>query len=268
MLPQVELGPLPVNTFDAARLLSVVVAGLVFLRLWKEEDELGQRMGTALLVFAAAVAVGAAGSSVWDFLRQLPIQDPFVALRIDQGSKWIFAGMLCALAGGAVVLRLEGEAVLRGLDALAVAVLVGHVVHRIGCFLAGDGCYGHVTDLPWAVAFPEGSVPVDVPVHPTMLYEAGLLAAGYVLLRKLPRGQGGTRLAQTILLMSGVCFITQFYMITPSIAFGLTEAQLTALVLGLLATFYLARSFGYQAYGKAISRPRVTVPANQLLNRG
>jgi phosphatidylglycerol:prolipoprotein diacylglycerol transferase len=41
--------------------------------------------------------------------------------------------------------------------------------------MVGDD-YGRPSDLPWAVAFPEGLPPTDVPVHPTQLYEAVALA--------------------------------------------------------------------------------------------
>ena len=62
-----------------------------------------------------------------------------------------------------------------GLDMVAPMLASGYAWGRIGCFFAGDGCYGIPTQAPWAflgVAFPEGLVRTNVPVHPTMLYEA------------------------------------------------------------------------------------------------
>ena len=58
-----------------------------------------------------------------------------------------------------------------------------HLFGRIGCFLVGDD-YGTPSNLPWAVAFPEGLPPTTVAVHPTQLYEAvGLAVLGWLLLR-------------------------------------------------------------------------------------
>jgi phosphatidylglycerol---prolipoprotein diacylglyceryl transferase len=52
-------------------------------------------------------------------------------------------------------------------------ILVGILIGRIGCFLAGlhDGTYGVATDLPWGIDFGDG-----IRRHPTQLYE-WLLAA-------------------------------------------------------------------------------------------
>jgi phosphatidylglycerol---prolipoprotein diacylglyceryl transferase len=84
---------------------------------------------------------------------------------------------------------------LRVADAVAPAAALGHGVGHIGCFFSGDS-YGVPSNLPWAVAFPQGMPPstagnlrsifgVDVPtsipdsavlaVHPTMLYSSATL---------------------------------------------------------------------------------------------
>jgi phosphatidylglycerol:prolipoprotein diacylglycerol transferase len=49
--------------------------------------------------------------------------------------------------------------------------------------MVGDD-YGRPSDLPWAVAFPEGLPPTNVPVHPTQLYEAiALVGIAWALLQ-------------------------------------------------------------------------------------
>jgi phosphatidylglycerol:prolipoprotein diacylglycerol transferase len=63
-------------------------------------------------------------------------------------------------------------------DVIAPGIALGHVVGRLGCFLAGC-CYGHETDVPWAVTFTNPlaqenvGTPLGIPLHPTQLYEAG-----------------------------------------------------------------------------------------------
>lgn len=58
-------------------------------------------------------------------------------------------------------------------DDFVIPILIGILIGRIGCFLAGlnDGTYGIATALPWGVDFGDG-----IPRHPTQLYE-WLLAA-------------------------------------------------------------------------------------------
>lgn len=57
-----------------------------------------------------------------------------------------------------------------GVSAVPLAVAYG--IGRLGCLLAGDGTYGVPSDLPWAMSFPQGTIPTTERVHPTPLYEA------------------------------------------------------------------------------------------------
>jgi len=63
-------------------------------------------------------------------------------------------------------------------DAFAPGIAIGHSIGRLGCFAAGC-CWGKECSLPWAVKFhnPEAwaltGVPLEVPLHPSQLYELG-----------------------------------------------------------------------------------------------
>lgn len=59
----------------------------------------------------------------------------------------------------------------------AVPLTLAYGIGRLGCLLYGDGTYGRPMSVPWAMTFPHGVVPTNVPVHPTPLYEA-LAAVG------------------------------------------------------------------------------------------
>lgn len=113
--------------------------------------------------------------------------------------------------------------------AMAVPLSVAYGIGRIGCFVAGDGTYGAPTDLPWGMAFPNGAVPTDVPVHPAQLYEAlGAFAIAGVLWaigrRWRPMSVFGAYLA-----LSGLArMLVEFVRINNPVLFGLTEAQLFA----------------------------------------
>jgi len=73
-------------------------------------------------------------------------------------------------------------------DAFAPGIALGHVIGRMGCLFAGC-CFGRQTDLPWAITFHSEyaaqnvGTPLNVPLHPTQLYEAGaeLLILGILL---------------------------------------------------------------------------------------
>jgi phosphatidylglycerol:prolipoprotein diacylglycerol transferase len=63
-----------------------------------------------------------------------------------------------------------------GLDLLAVSIPVPWIVGKVGCLLNGC-CHGRPCALPWAITFPEGArgAPPGVPLHPTQLYEVGIM---------------------------------------------------------------------------------------------
>ena len=91
---------------------------------------------------------------------------------IFSGSGLVFFG---GLIGGAIGVLLWAR--WRGflgwtlLDAAAAPIAIGYAVGRLGCQLSGDGDYGEPSDLPWAMAYPDGTVPTTEEVHPTPIYE-------------------------------------------------------------------------------------------------
>ena len=63
-------------------------------------------------------------------------------------------------------------------DMFAPGIALGHVIGRLGCLMAGC-CYGRPADVPWAITFTDPfaaanvGTPLNVPLHPTQVYEAG-----------------------------------------------------------------------------------------------
>jgi len=63
-------------------------------------------------------------------------------------------------------------------DMIAPGIAIGHIVGRFGCLLAGC-CYGRPTDVAWAITFRDPvaaanvGTPLQIPLHPTQLYDAG-----------------------------------------------------------------------------------------------
>ena len=105
-------------------------------------------------------------------------------LRIWQGGIVYYGCILGGLVGSLIYWARRPFPFLPMADAVAPALALGCAVGRIGCYLNGC-CFGEVCDLPWAVAFPEGSAPwanhvglgwiaaesrASLPVHPTQLY--------------------------------------------------------------------------------------------------
>ncbi|NOT15202.1 MAG: diacylglyceryl transferase [Methylotenera sp.] len=76
-------------------------------------------------------------------------------------------GLLGGLIGVEVAKRFNGITQRTG-DDFVYPILLGLLIGRIGCFLAGlpDGTHGNPTNLPWGYDFGDG-----IPRHATQLYE-------------------------------------------------------------------------------------------------
>lgn len=86
-------------------------------------------------------------------------------------------GLLLAFITAVYYMRKAQLPGLETLDVFAPGIAVGHAIGRLGCLAAGC-CWGKECDLPWAITFrnPEArdlvGVPLNVPLHPTQLYES------------------------------------------------------------------------------------------------
>ena len=114
------------------------------------------------------------------------------------------------------------------LDICAPALAIGYAIGRIGCQLSGDGDYGMPWDGPWAMAYPDGTVPTDGggPSDPD-LRDAG---DG----RSSPTSSGGCAtafrpgllFALYLVLAGAERFLVEFIRRNDDVALGLTQAQL------------------------------------------
>jgi phosphatidylglycerol---prolipoprotein diacylglyceryl transferase len=89
-----------------------------------------------------------------------------------------YGGLIAAVAVALWYLRRHHMPMWTVTDAFAPGIALGHVIGRLGCLFAGC-CFGRQTDVPWAITFRNEyaaqnvGTPLNVPLHPTQLYEAG-----------------------------------------------------------------------------------------------
>jgi phosphatidylglycerol:prolipoprotein diacylglycerol transferase len=169
-------------------------------------------------------------------------EGPLLSLLTSRGGMSWFGGLAGGLAAGLLFMRRARLRPLAVLAAAAPGLAAGHAIGRVGCFLVGDD-YGRPSTLPWAVAFPRGLPPTDVPVHPTQLYEALPLVGLAVLLTRLrATGMADRRLFGVYLLLAGLLrFAIEFVRVDERVLLGLSVAHLAALGAMLAGTFLLAR---------------------------
>ena len=152
---------------------------------------------------------------------------------IFSGSGLVFFGGLLGGAIGVVLwARWRGFLGWPLLDTSAAPIAIGYTVGRLGCQLSGDGDYGVESDLPWAMAYPDGTVPTDQEVHPTPIYETLSMGLATLVLWRLRDRFAPGVLFGLYLIFAGVeRFLVELIRRNDSVVAGLTQPQLLSLVM-------------------------------------
>lgn len=184
MYPELDLGPVSLQTFGLCFALAFVAAGAVLSR---RLGELGKPVDWSYEFIFAALVGGLVGARI-DYLIQNWDEasgDLLGSLFSGSGLVW-FGGVVGGAVGVVLWAWRRGWLGAQMLDTASVPLALGYAIGRVGCQLSGDGDYGVASDLPWAMAYPEGTVPTTEEVHPTPVYETlamGLLALALWRLR-------------------------------------------------------------------------------------
>lgn len=240
----------PISTFGAMMALGFLAAYWLTVREFPGKG-IDVELSSNLLLF---VMIGGVMGAKLYFATDMMIREggdwSGYFFRRD-GITW-YGGLMGGMAAGAIASRVYRIPMRELFEAGAVATAVGQSFGRIGCFLVGDD-YGKASDLPWAVAFPQGAPPVHYPVHPTQLYEVlWLIPVAFVLYsrRKKSPFLFGEYMAANGL---GRIFIENLR-VNPEVALGLTEPQWIGigLVIGGIATWVYFRNKDAREGGRAV----------------
>ena len=243
MQPEIQIGPLELKTFGLCFAAGFIIAGAVLARHFKE---LGKPADWAYEMIFAGLVGGVIGSRL-DYVIQNwdDVSDDLVG-NLFSGSGLVWFG---GLVGGAVGVVLwawrRGFLTLQLLDVAAVPLTIGYAVGRVGCQLSGDGDYGVESDLPWAMAYPDGTVATTEEVHPTPIYES--LAMGIIALalwRLRGRLAPGMLFALYLVLTGLERLLVEFIRRNDEVALGLTLPQLVSVALITVGTAWLVQNRG------------------------
>jgi len=228
--PEISIGPLELQTFGICFALAFVGAGAV---IWRRFGELGRPPDWAYEMAFAALIGGLVGSRLDYVLQNWDEASDDLLGSVFSGSGLVWFG---GLVGGALGVFAwawrRGYLKLELLDVFAPAGAFGYAIGRVGCQLSGDGDYGIASDLPWAMAYPEGTVSTTEEVHPTPIYET--LAMGLVALllwRLRDRFRPGALFALYLVLSGAERLLVEFIRRNDDVALGLTVAQLVSLAM-------------------------------------
>jgi len=215
----------PISTFGVMMAVGFLVSAWIVSRRLAEYG-LDPEFSSTILIYA--MIGGVLGSKLYFAVDEsLRSGQPFFALLFSRAGITWYGGLIGGALLVTVATRLHGLPTRVISSCVATAAPFGQACGRIGCFLVGDD-YGKPTDLPWAIAFPEGAPPTDLPVHPTQLYEvAWLLMVGALLWR---RRRASPFLFGEYLAAAAVGrFAIEFVRVNQPLALGLTQPQWIAI---------------------------------------
>jgi len=227
----------------------VMLAAAALFGLWLFRHELRRSHLPVDVADAGVVGVigGLLGAKLlWTI--EHATQGPVSELLFSRGGLSWYGGLIGGVGAGLAYVVVKGWPLVPTLAAATPALAFGHLFGRIGCFLVGDD-YGTPSNLPWAVAFPEGLPPTTVAVHPTQLYEAvGLAVLGWLLLRWRQRGVDDAIVLGRYLVGAGTLrFVIEFIRVHQRMALGLAMAQflsLAAVAVGMMIAVVSHRARG------------------------
>ncbi len=235
----IEIGPVKIYSFGV-----LVFAAFALCYIFAHRDFRAENLGTAELnsLFAVAGIAGFIGARLLFLLENstVGIAELSHLHEMKSGLTW-YGGLSFGGFASFIYLTRWKQNMPLILDIIVPLVLLGYAIGRMGCQLAGDGDYGPSSELPWAMAYPRGMLPVTVKVHPTPLYDMIIAAGFFILIRqrrkKLYRGESAWL---AILALGLTRFFTEFFRNTPPWLWGyfttahlMSAGMITVAIVGL-----------------------------------
>jgi phosphatidylglycerol---prolipoprotein diacylglyceryl transferase len=170
-----KVGSFTIYTYGFFIALGAVLGGLYMW--WQGKKQFGWTFDQANTLFVLLIFAGVIGGKVF-----VLFEDPTYYLKnlskLFSGSGFVFYGsLLTAIPVMLWFFKKNKIPTLAMLDVMAIVTCIVHGLGRIGCFNAGC-CYGLQTDSFLGVVFTDPvcqANPLNVPLHPTQLYEATLI---------------------------------------------------------------------------------------------
>jgi phosphatidylglycerol---prolipoprotein diacylglyceryl transferase len=253
MQPEIHIFGITLKTFGIVFACGFIAAGVILIRRLRELDK---PLDYAYEMAFAALVGGLVGSRIYYIVQNYSQvkHDLIGSLFSGSGLVWyggVIGGALAVLAWAAW----RGMLNLALLDLACVPLAMGYAIGRIGCQLSGDGDYGQVSSLPWAMGYPHGTVPTapGVRVQPTPIYETIAMAlVAWWLWRMRDRFRPGVLFAFYLFFAGLERLLVEFVRRNHQVAAGLTAPQLESIALmivGVVWIWLMSRRGGLRADG-------------------
>ncbi len=226
-----QLGPFAIRWYALAYVVGILLAQRVLLSL---DDRRGAPMlskdarDNLILYGVLGIILGGRIGYVLFYNFSYYLAHPMQLLAIWQGGMSFHGGLAGVTLAFFLFARNYKLRWLPLMDRIAVSAPLGLFLGRCANFVNGE-LYGRVTDVPWAVIFPNGG---PFPRHPSQLYEAALeglalFAVLWLLATKTRAGERAGVLSGSFVAGYGLSrFIVEFFR-EPDVQLGLLAGGLS-----------------------------------------
>ena len=242
-----KVGPFTIYTYGVLLAASYLLG--LRLAMWRAKKwglDPNRVLDLGIYIIIAALVGAKLLLLVVDFDQ---FKDPRELLNLARLGGVFYGGLLLAVAVAFWYIARHRMPFWTTCDVFAPGIALGHVTGRLGCLAAGC-CYGRPTDVPWAIVFTDPlaatnvGTPLNIPLHPTQLYEAGAaLVIVTLLLVTERRGRpfAGRTFWSYMFLYAVSRYIIEMYRGDPrGTVFGIfSTSQFISIVLGPLSLFML-----------------------------
>ena len=172
-----ELGPVTVYTYGVL-LAAAYLLGLKLAMVRAKTRGLDEARVLDLGIYIIISALIGAKLLLLVTDYQTFKNDPRELLTLARSGGVFYGGLILAVVVALWYIGRVGLPLWTTCDVFAPGIALGHVIGRFGCLFAGC-CYGKPTTMPWGITFTDPfaaanvGTPLDRPLHPTQLYEAG-----------------------------------------------------------------------------------------------
>ncbi|MGV6808282.1 MAG: prolipoprotein diacylglyceryl transferase [bacterium] len=251
-----SLGPLNIHWYG----LMYVIGFAAFLILGKYRAKQAhspikpEQVDDIMFYGALGVVLGGRIGYMLFYNFQNFLNDPLSLFQVWQGGMSFHGGLLGVIAAVLLLAYRWRISFLALADFIAPLVPIGLGAGRIGNFINGN-LWGTVTDVPWAMVFPNGGAE---PRHPSQLYQMALEGiALFIILWLFSRKPRPTGAVAGLFLMCYAFFriIIEFVRVPDAqlgyIAFGwVTQGQLLSLPMLALGIFLF--TYAYRRQNKSL----------------
>jgi len=168
-----QIGPIGIRWYALAYIAGIVIGWQLARRLIEAAPAAGTpRQVDDFVTWATlGIILGGRLGYVLFYRPGYYLQNPLEALMVWQGGMAFHGGALGVIVAALLFCRAEKLNPLAFGDRIAVVVPIGLFFGRLANFINGE-LWGRPAEVPWAMIFPND--PLQLPRHPSQLYQAGL----------------------------------------------------------------------------------------------